>query len=257
MGTDAGSKSRKLFGIIEKAIGNALVTSALLCSMNAFAADEPILFIGDSHVYGSFGEYLDQSLRTLPGAQVTSAASCGSDPKWWFTGKPTNCGYFSRTPEGVTTRMNNHPTPLFPDLMKSSNPRIVVIEHGTNYQGYPLDYVRLGTRKMVAKIQESRPICVWVGAPTMRSLSPTTVYDPIYKAMAEEIGNACTLIDSRKVTSYPAHGGGGIHYDDLGAAGRKITKAWADAVFSVVKKRLAGEALDPEIDHLYVSPAGK
>ncbi len=254
-----GLKSWKLFRNTGKAIGKASVSAALpllfIVSVNAaVASDEPILFIGDSHVYGSFGDHLDQSLRTLAGAQVNSIGSCGSDPNWWFSGKATGCGYFRRSPAGATTRVDSHATPLFPDLMKTGVPKIVVIEHGTNFQGYSLEYVRKGTRKMIAEIRQTRPICIWAGAPTMRKLPADTIYDPIYKAMSEEIGDLCTFVDSRKVTSYPAHGGDGIHYDPLGEQGRKMTQAWADAVFSVLKKRIAGEALDPVADHLYVQP---
>jgi hypothetical protein len=205
----------------------------LALALPASAAN--ILFIGDSHSVGPFGWKMDELLRGVPGARVGTYSSCGSIFQWWETGKETPCGYFFRDTSGKTEKGVKGPTPIFDALLKEVKPKLVVVELGANYAGYPSDDFAVNDmKKLVRKISDSGAACFWITKPDSRKGHDTIprILELTYKAVTPY----CAYFDSTLVTKYPAEGGDGVHY--WSAAGTPIAYAWAEAAFLAMKPQL-------------------
>jgi len=199
----------------------------------------PVLFIGDSHSTGSFGKKMDELLRTLPRARVSTFASCGSSPSWWFSGRATTCGYYEHLATGESRSLypSNEPTPVLTTLLQELNPELVIVELGANLMGASLDHAETTTRQMVDAIQAAGSRCIWVGPPHGRG-RPEPQFSNLYDRLRTTVSPYCeSFIDSRPMAHYPAVGGDGIHYDHLGPPGRAIARAWAQSVFELIQPR--------------------
>jgi len=58
-----------------------------------------------------------------------------------------------------------------------------------------------------------------------------SVFPKVIEGLRAAVGFYCLLFDSRNFTSYPATGGGGIHFNSLGEPGQLIAEKWAFAAF--------------------------
>jgi len=201
----------------------------LLISVNLQAAT--VLFVGDSHSVGPFGWTFDQNLRD-EGHQVASYASCGSIPKWWFSGQKTTCGFLSRDLHGKKNQLNQNPTPLIDTLLSDIKPDVVVMEFGGNYLNIPSDeFVKKDIRLFIAKIKASGAACFWITNPDTRN--NRAVIPRVLALIKEAVGTDCPIFESQLVTKYPATGGDGIHY--WNTLGTPIAKSWADIAFEAFK----------------------
>jgi hypothetical protein len=190
-----------------------------------------VLFLGDSHSVGPFGQAFDQHLRD-DGHAVATFASCGSIPKWWMTGQRTTCGYFSRDLKGHKTQLNQGPTPLLSNLLQEIRPQIVVMEFGGNYAHMPSDtFVINDIRNFIGKIKASGSKCFYITNPDTRK---NRHHIPRLLALIKEaVGNECPIFESHLVTRYPETGGDGIHY--WNTLGTPIAKSWALEAFRALK----------------------
>ncbi len=190
----------------------------------------PLLIVGDSHTVGTFGRELDQVLRERVGENaVATYGSCGSAPSHWASGSPTQCGYFFRGTEGRAARGTRAPTPIFTEKLRALRPRGVVIALGANLMGVSLEASARSISLMLAPLREASLPCVWVGPPDGRNKTEPK-FSQLYEVIERETHGVCRLIDSRKLTDYPARGGDGAHYDSLGESGRIVARAWAREV---------------------------
>jgi len=190
-----------------------------------------VMLIGDSHSVGPFGWYLDENLRKN-GYHVASYASCGSIAKWWTTQQKTTCGYYSNDLNGNVTKATTHPTPKLTSLLAEVKPEAVFIELGSNYVKTPSDeFVKNDIKAFVKTIKDSGATCFWITAPDMRLYR--NEIPRLDKLVYEAVGNDCVLYDSKKVTSYPATGGDGVHY--WFSAALPIARKWADGAFEAFK----------------------
>lgn len=214
----------------------AALIAALVQSSHAA---ERVIFIGDSHSVQTFGQTLDELLRKRAGQNnVSTFASCGSSPSWWFNAKPTPCGYFERTPEGGTKRAKTHPTPVLSRLLESAQPTTVVVALGANLVKAPYDYSTRTSRELALLIQNTKtdgmPVrCIWVGPPHGRN-KPEPGFSEFYKVLEAAVSPPCRFIDSRPFARYPDKGGDGVHYDQLGPEGVAIARKWAESVFKAI-----------------------
>ncbi|MBI2607111.1 MAG: SGNH/GDSL hydrolase family protein [Deltaproteobacteria bacterium] len=214
-----------------------LASAFLFSGISAPAAKaDRILFIGDSHAAGTFGRVLDERLRTIADAEVTSFGSCGSSPAWWFKGTSTPCGYFERLSgqrEGKYKKTS--PTPLLPTLLETLKPGVVIIEQGANLVLESAEVITAQTRKMAEAVVKSGARCAWIGPPHSRKYDRTNLYETLEP---EARRSGCAFIDSRPFTHYPATGGDGVHYDSIPVSGRMLATTWAESVLAEIKKQL-------------------
>lgn len=185
-----------------------------------------VLFMGDSHSVGPFGWAMDQQLRDA-GHEVATYASCGSVAKWWFTGKETPCGYFSRDLTGKKTQTTKHPTPLITNLLGDIKPDVVVIEFGGNYLNLSEEFVKKDLGNLIETIKANGSQCYFITNPdtrTYRSEIPR-----LARVLKEAISDHCPIFESYLVTRYPETGGDGTHY--WNTLGTPIAKEWARKAF--------------------------
>jgi hypothetical protein len=194
-----------------------------------------LLYIGDSHTVGTFGQELDRLLRTAEApAEVATYGSCGSSPEWWVSGHPTNCGYFEHVESAQPKHIAGALTPILDDLLARLKPSLTIVELGANEVGSPRETIRADASATMKAIADAGSRCIWIGPPKGRVFDPAK-FDEMYSALADAAAQTgCTLIDSRPWLEYPATGGDGIHYDSLGATGVAMAKDWAAKVFSAI-----------------------
>lgn len=196
-----------------------------ILSLNVSAST--VLFIGDSHSVGPFGWALDEHFRSN-GHQVATYASCGSIPKWWFTGQKTPCGYFSKDLLGQKVEAKTHATPLLPGLLADIKPEIVVMEFGGNYLLTPsADFIKNDIKAIIKVVKVSGAKCFWITHPDSRA--NRNEIPRVGKLIKEAVGNDCGVFESYLVTRYPATGGDGTHYWFKEAM--PLAKSWAADAF--------------------------
>lgn len=203
----------------------------------ASTAGERILFLGDSHSVATFGRTLDADLRTRPHAQVTTVASCGSDPVWWFDGTPTHCGFWLHQSDGSEQKTTRAPTPKLPELLQEHQPSVVIVALGSNMvKRTPTERIT-HTEEMMQSISSVAPHKIWIGPPDARIYTDQQI-DEIYQTLyplCQKYG--FVLIDSRQFTKYPAKGGDGLHFQ--GEAGVAMAASWGHGVFAKITENLA------------------
>lgn len=182
-----------------------------------------ILVLGDSHMVGPFGWNLDEALRA-DGNQVATYGSCGSVAGWWYSGKKTTCGFYSKDLAGKVTQVNSKETPLVENLLKTIKPSAVIVELASNYVNYGSDESAVkDMKKLVRSIKDSGASCFWMTAPDMRLYR--NYLNRLDKLVYEAVGDDCRIFNSSEVTNYPETGGDGVHY--WFSAGLPIAKKWA------------------------------
>jgi hypothetical protein len=225
--------------------------------------------IYDSHGLTMFGDRLDRLLLGSPGAELTSYTLGGASPEWLVTTKVSLRGYFyascDKIPLVPRAKLDQRKlrAPSLDDLFRAPpgtyDKQVVLITLGSNMPGDPALQAP-NVEKIVRRIRaHSNATCVWIGPPSMRKWS-TSFGNKVYAALEKGIraatddassnAPACHLIDSRKISSYPA-GGDGWHYGFF-PAGIEAAKKWADAVGSEVQKILdptASRALVAQVAH--------
>lgn len=211
-----------------------LVLCLLMMVSSAWAKSPVVLFVGDSHSVGPFGQTLDKLLRTIPDSTVASYASCGSIAKWWYNQTSTPCGYFFHPENSPIEQGTKGPTPLFSPILERVKPDLTIVELGANYANLPSDeFAVKDMRRLAKEIRDSGSECFWVTKPDARDRSSIP---RILRLTAEAVADYCTIFDSTKVTKYPATGGDGVHY--WTALGTPIAKQWATLVFEQVRQQL-------------------
>lgn len=182
-----------------------------------------VLVIGDSHMVGPFGWRLDEALRA-EGHNVATYGSCGSVAGWWYSGKKTTCGFYSKDLSGIVTQANSKETPLVDNLLKTIKPNSVIVELASNYVNFGSeDSAIKDMKRLVKTIKESGASCFWMTAPDMRLYRNSIAR--LDRLVYEAVGDDCRIFNSSEVTSYPVTGGDGVHY--WFEAGLPMAQKWA------------------------------
>lgn len=232
-----------------------------------------ILILGDSMSLAGFGERLDSRLRKMPGvASVNTYMACGANPLSWLKKKPyattkTRCGYWSiegssvgKAPEVIKDvygmrkghRPSSRRVPKLEDLIAKYRPDILVFQSGNNLFGCFKNKRTISKKthsqairwyvdpfvKEVSKPGTSLKKFYWVSPPEAGCVTPEIqafLYDRISE-LAKPVGS---MIDSRKLTSYPYRMMGPDKEHFWGPEADK----WSDDVFDIISADLQSQSL--------------
>lgn len=200
-------------------------------------ANTRVLHIGDSHTAGIYGKVMDKLFRET-GAKVETFGSAGSSPSWWFTGKETKSGFYSKDENNNVDSNPNwktpHKTPIFKDLVSNFKPNVIVISLGANLIKGDNETIEKEVKRLCEAAKESGAKIIWVGPPDGReSVKPTSEQKRLYEQIEKVVKEYGSFIDSRPYTEYPIKGGDGVHYG--GEFGSIIANEWANKVFNDIQ----------------------
>ena len=232
---------------------------------SAFASGPDILYIGDSHSVGIFGQNFDKMLRTFPDAKVNFFSYVGASPAWYSGHYATKTQYFEHDDHGQVseTRYESvtvtdpktgkqitkerpvggpRAVPDYNQLLVTKSPSIAVVELGANLYFHPSASAAVKAEaksqleKMAEEIVSKKIPCYWIGPPdtiAKGSREDQLAFDQFVEQVVTPIG--CTYFHSILVTTYrPFPGCDGIHY--WGKAGMLEACHWAQKVFKDFKK---------------------
>jgi hypothetical protein len=219
-----------------------VLTLSLALSFKTLAqAPLKIIHVGDSQSVGHYGSQLNQHLKTIPGAEVSSFASGGSGAENWVTGKATEWDYYEhRHGQTKPVRKKNQPTPRLDVLLKNDKEieQVAVVQLGGNMLARSDEYNKEWIKKVVDAIKNSGSRCIWVGPSNRRTNSDKMAN--FYRLLTSSLKESdCYLVDSRKYTSYPRVIGDGVHFNYFG--GDLVTSHWAKKTFDELTAHLAQE----------------
>jgi hypothetical protein len=213
----------------------ALLILLTFLPASAWAVQAENLVIGDSQLCQTFGGVLDAELREDANDSVVTRGRWGTSPHNWYDGSSTTDGFFDHDPGQDPVRGTVTQTPLFPGLLTEVSPTLVVVELGANLDwalDQNPDFINQTVDRMVSDILAAHAECFWIG-PADSRLRPRM--PQIRDRIIAGIAGRCVFFDSLKVTSYPADGGDGLHYDSLGPAGIAMGRDWALAAHSAIR----------------------
>lgn len=197
-------------------------------------ANTKVLIIGDSQTVGPYGKTLD-GLARATGAQVSTHASWGASPYWFFNGQATY-KLWTRERSGNESTRSQAATPKLENLLASEKPDVVVVTMGGNMiagNATQAD-VTAQVSQIGNAVSASGAELIWVGPPKYdpKTRSPEQV-DVFYQKLRNIVPEFGTLIDSRPhIEAYA--GTDGLHYS--GAKGERIARQWATGVFGEIQK---------------------
>ncbi len=193
-----------------------------------------ILYIGDSHSSGQFGQSMYEKLSSI--APTTLMSSCGSTPKSWFGTKQyqrTICGFWHKDAT-TDTKSKNLQTPHFLKLLETHKPKLTIIQLGTNMAAFENPSIFTESiRNIMQATEQSGSACIWIGAPSAKSkrVSKKNIEatDAMLAKLAEE--NSCYFIKSSDITVYPNSKNNSKKYDGIHYPSPEA-KLWAENVMT-------------------------
>lgn len=193
-----------------------------------------VLIIGDSQTVGPYGKTIDELARAT-GATVSTHASWGASPTWFFNGNETY-KYWTRDTTGHQETRMQTATPHLNELLAAERPDVVVVTMGGNMIAANATQadVTMQVSQIGNAVSASGAQLVWVGPPKYdaQKRSPEVV-EQFYQKLRNIVPEYGTLIDSRPHIEQYA-GTDGLHYS--GAQGEKIARQWANGVFQQIQK---------------------
>jgi len=252
-----------------------LLAAAAPLRISAARADDPqkvkVLILGDSLALCGFGKRLDERFRNDPRVEATyTYMACGTNPLSWLKQKPytaikSPCGFWSIEPRGDSnepkemqdtygTKKNQAPkahlVPKLEDLIATVKPDVLVIQTGSNLFGLfpdtktvrpaqhgPALKKYLGPFREITTSPPSTLRKVYYVNPPVSGRVAKEVQDFVYEQTRSSLAPAATVIDSRKLLTYPYKN---MDPDKEHFLGEEMT-LWADKVFDIVQNDLSAE----------------
>lgn len=239
-----------------------------------------VLFLGESMSLMGFGPRLDSHLRDLP--EITSLntyMTCGTNPRSWLKGGPyarvkTRCGYWSiesipgnsrpRVDQDIYGMRKGHrpsarSVPKLEDLVAKHQPDILIYQGGNALFGCFKDKRTINEETHSKTIrwyidpfitEISRPGTslkkfYWITPPQAGSVT-NGIQEFLFDQFSSLAGPVASMIDSRKLTSYP--------YRKMSSDKEQFwgdeSDNWTDDVFEIIKADLRAESLEilPTLD---------
>lgn len=201
------------------------------------AAEECVLFLGDSFSMGAFGRSLDEHLRK-DGLKVYTYAAGGASPYYWLSSYepiPSSIGFWKKTPTTDQRLGYIRAVPKIEPLMDACKPDYVVVQTGVNLYAT----LRSKRRPKAENVAEVRSLiddmCKAIDTRGARSywvLPPRSHEDRYPSSLQQELSEIMTSVvknynggvfESRNFTQFtdPYPATDGIHY------GPKESTVWA------------------------------
>lgn len=201
------------------------------------AARRPsLLVLGDSILFGGFGQSLDAKLRER--GEVWLYGSCGASSMSFLRGVRSECGSVRFEPGRPRERINGPaPTPRVDQLLATVKPDAALLVLGTNFLCCAAEAAP-DVRALVDRLVAAKVPCLWVGVPSYRT-PPSRTLTRHYAMLEEAIGDRCSVLDARTL---------GIQFRDVGDRVHvepQSGEQWADAVVGVTFDRLLPGAGQP------------
>ncbi len=192
------------------------------------AAEECVLFLGDSFSMGAFGRSLDENLRK-DGLKVYTYAAGGASPYYWLSSYepiPSSIGFWKKTPTTDQRLGYIRAVPKIEPLMDACKPDYVVIQTGVNLYA-TLRSKRRPKEENIAEVSSLiDDMCKAIDTRGARSywvLPPRSHEDRYPSSLQQELSEIMTLVvkkykggvfESRKFTRFtdPYPATDGIHY---------------------------------------------
>lgn len=215
-------------------LGICVIGFCSLLSEPARAAD--IVYIGDSHSTGGFGEVVDAGLRKIKlasgqSAKVVSLAACGSATSDWLKsrGPVSRCGVRTCDASGECKMSRDGRVDPIMVLLGKEEPKVVVVALGTNMLKARVGDAINDAKAMIEKIKDKGAECVWVGPPQAAlSYMPETRFKDFVEKFSLGIEEAgCRYVSSLDKTDRGnINDPMGLHYakKDAERWGEKVTK---------------------------------
>jgi hypothetical protein len=234
--------------IVDQQVYRVLVLSLFIfLTQTARAAD--VLFIGDSHSYGCFGQTLDKSIRQITHPRTNqhltalSSATCGSSSSSWLQpgGNDTKCGFRFCDANGACRMSKEGHSPSLMSLLAGAStspqmpPSTVIVELGSNMLKANLDKTMKDVTTIIQNIRAKGSACIWIGPPqpALFFLSKAA-YEHFVQTLSAVVSHAnCQFVDSNTKTSRQnLNDPMGLHYSCRDAT------HWAEQVFREISPSL-------------------
>lgn len=204
-----------------------LILILCFCSVSAFAE---ILQIGDSQSQGVFGKTWFGKMKKLTDQEVNVLARGGGSVANWFDYSKLKGNFRKYHNDGRVLDISAIKMPELKTIFTYRKPDTIIIQLGGNMVRNSDESVKNSVAKMISLVREHLANCIWIGPPNGHA-RPQPRFGEFYKVLKESVEkDSCVFIDSRPHTSYPSGKGDGIHFDSLGAAGRKLVGIWVDGI---------------------------
>lgn len=174
---------------------------------------ESVLFVGDDHVAGAFGNAVDAYLRTIS-IDVISIAECGSTPSNWIGVKGgfqiAHCGLWQRDGEGQERRVLKFKAKSFIEELAKADPDLTVIALGTYMLKSDRDIQneQASVEKMIAEVEKIQSKCVWIGPPKITREPFASNLDDGVRTLKRWLSKSrCDFIDSTRFSLYKGRDG--------------------------------------------------
>lgn len=169
-----------------------LMAALFLGATSAQAAK--VLVLGDQRLKTEFGTRLDEKLKTLPDAQVTTFSACDSNPDFWIEGSTTQCGYFERLPNGTVREAIRETVPPLVTLLSERQPKYTLLVTGEMDLRTGANRLQNQMRAVSQAVRSAGSTCLWIGPELSRSEGQYEKYYKALRVVAEE--SECALVDA-------------------------------------------------------------
>lgn len=242
-----------------------LSASASFACQNSTSAQR-LVYIGDSHTVGAFGQKISKNLETVTGkSPVKRYGVVGSAAGHWnkkdnSTIRKLSIGYYCDGEGQVNGKAPKADFPTVSQLFQGAEP-MVIIALGTNDLNAKCKIS--DKNKQMASVKELlsqvRPNskCIWVGPTEQPMTGPIgqNCGQPKIKAfidnLKQTVSQRCTYIDSREIKSNGSpilpNRSDKLHYDG------DLAQAWANSVSVTIQQALStGSSIQkyaPKVNH--------
>lgn len=242
-------------------IAAVVLTAGLASAQSA----QRILFLGDSHSLGAFGENLDRSLREQ-GLEVSTFATAAGGPHYWLEKHASisaSLGSWEKTPQKERREEVSMAVPKVESLLRSCRPDVVIVQAGAQLfpplrMGNPESrgQVKTAIEEFCRTISEARAWIYWIDPPDSHPKRvPPALHSDLAEMIREVVGRyQGRVFDSMAATRwslpYPDQSDG-MHYGVVEA------RQWAEAVTTDFRTFLTsvGDQKAPVIAQAQPDPA--
>jgi hypothetical protein len=174
---------------------------------------ESVLFIGDDHVAGTFGNVVDTYLRTIS-IEVNTIAECGVTPANWVGVRTdfqsATCGLWQRDDKNREKKQMEFKPRSFAEELAKADPDLTVIALGTYMLKSERDMQNEQTaiEKMLMDVEKYQSKCVWIGPPNLTKEPFASNLENGVRTLKKILSKSrCEFVDSTKFSNYKGKDG--------------------------------------------------